>query len=140
MPKTPGKMVYEWFRYANDDLITARALYELDNLRTWRSITFHCQQVAEKALKGLLAYNQIKFSKTHDLAFLAKLLVEKYPKMAGLLEDVGRLTQYAVEFRYPDAVQDPLTKEKLAWCLRLAEQVFGEAARSVPFESGFGEL
>ncbi|MBI3168193.1 MAG: HEPN domain-containing protein [Chloroflexi bacterium] len=37
---------------------------------------YHCQQLAEKVIKGWLVYNDISFSKTHDLRLLVALAAE----------------------------------------------------------------
>lgn len=63
-------------------------------------IGFHCQQAAEKTLKALLAYYQIEFRKTHDLAELMDLLTDNGHPLPVGLSDLDILNPFAVEYRY----------------------------------------
>lgn len=63
-------------------------------------IGFHCQQAVEKILKALLAYNQIEFRKTHDLAELMDLLTDNGHPIPTELSDLDILNPFAVEYRY----------------------------------------
>jgi len=60
-----------WFHKAENDLLNVK-----NNLRAERyapdTVCFHCQQAAEKYLKGFLAWHETPFSKTHDLLELLK--------------------------------------------------------------------
>ncbi|MCL4501014.1 MAG: HEPN domain-containing protein [Deltaproteobacteria bacterium] len=64
------------------------------------AIGFHCQQAAEKILKGLLAFLGQRFRKTHDLRELIDLLTDQGYPLPPSLVDIDQLTPYAVEFRY----------------------------------------
>jgi len=98
------KSVLAWFRIAKDDLHTAVVLLELNDLRHYRAISFNSQQCVEKCLKGLLAFNKVKFDKTHELKLLSERIVKLYPEMLALLKTSDILSQYAVEYRYPDSI------------------------------------
>ena len=85
----------EWFRFAEQDLQAANKLYrEINNITC-----FHCQQVAEKYIKGLLVLWQIDFRKSHSLNYLLELLNIETPEEISLACE--NLTEYAVEARYP---------------------------------------
>ena len=60
-----------WLVRALDDLGTARDLLALPTPRL-RSVVFHCQQAAEKALKSFLTWHDRPFGKTHDLRALGR--------------------------------------------------------------------
>jgi HEPN domain-containing protein len=64
------------------------------------AICFHCQQAVEKLLKAYLASKNIDFGKTHNLEFLLERCLEIDPDFREV--DVGNLSFYAVEIRYPD--------------------------------------
>lgn len=64
------------------------------------AIGFHCQQAAEKILKALLTYLGQRFRKTHDLRELIDLLADQGVYLPADLNELDRLTPYAVEFRY----------------------------------------
>lgn len=94
------RIAKEWFEYAELDLKTA--LYLLDmKPKPNEIICYHCQQSAEKFLKGYLAIEGEPIKKTHDLQFLCKLASKKNPKIDIVEDDCIELTDYGVEVRYP---------------------------------------
>lgn len=64
-------------------------------------ICYHCQQSAEKFLKGYLVSEGEEIKKTHDLQFLCKLAAQKNEKINTIEDDCIELTDYGVEVRYP---------------------------------------
>ena len=54
-----------WLRYAEEDLITAETLLAQAHIPP-RQACWHAQQATEKALKAVLIFLQIDFSRTHD--------------------------------------------------------------------------
>lgn len=62
---------------------------------------YHCQQAAEKLLKGLLVLAAVSFGKIHDLVRLGDLAAEHYPDLGVALPSIGRFTVWGVAFRYP---------------------------------------
>ncbi len=63
--------------------------------------TFHAQQCAEKYLKALLTFRNIKFPHTHDLVALYQLC-QKEGILISINEDyLDILSAYSVEVRYP---------------------------------------
>lgn len=95
-----------WFRKAKNDLISAEKLSSGDNPVLDTAI-YHCQQAAEKTLKGFLVFNEIEFSKTHDLRTLINLGSIKDNALIELTNAAESLTPYAVEYRYPDDIMEP---------------------------------
>ncbi|MEA2018108.1 MAG: HEPN domain-containing protein [Campylobacterota bacterium] len=88
---------------AKVDLHTAKLLLtSFDNGDTeleLEVIFFHFQQCAEKLIKTILDFNQIKFPHNHNIRELIKLtndnnIIIKY------IDELSQLTQYAVEGRY----------------------------------------
>ncbi len=65
------------------------------------AVAFHCQQAAEKFIKGFLIWNGIEFPKTHDLKELLDLAAESNSHLATELKESITLTPYGVELRYP---------------------------------------
>lgn len=91
---------FDWAQYAEEDLIMARtALRRSKPLTT--SSCFHSQQCAEKYLKAILVSQDIEFPKTHDLLILNTLCTERGIFTGFTKEDLGRLSGYAVNTRYP---------------------------------------
>ena len=83
---------------------------------------FHCQQAAEKALKGFLTWHDEPFRKTHDLDTLAKQCSQIDPTLSPLLDQADRLTQYAWLYRYPADLPEP-TEREAAKAFALAGQL-----------------
>ena len=93
------------FRKANTDFKAAKILLENFNDRDDELdadvIYFHLQQCAEKLLKSLLDYNNVKFPKIHDLRELISLLNDNRILLCvDNIEKLIRLNYYAVEGRY----------------------------------------
>lgn len=103
--------VRKWLRYALDDLKVARAIEGMGS-SYWRGCAYHSQQVVEKAIKGYLIFRQIRFSKTHDLALLTESVKSVDPELSKLLIKAKKLTKFAIEYRYPDAANRPMTRAK----------------------------
>jgi len=63
-------------------------------------VMFHLQQSAEKFLKALIDYNNIKFPHTHDIEDLIILIKEEKIPILADIEFCIPLSEYAVEGRY----------------------------------------
>lgn len=59
----------EWLKYAENDILTAKTMKNIDN-PPMEIVCYHCQQSAEKLLKAFLVLKEEPFFKTHDLAYL----------------------------------------------------------------------
>ena len=109
----------EWLRKGDDGLYAAKVLLE-KNAKPW-IIAFHAQQAAEKYLKAFLVYNQKRFRKTHDISELLELCMEIDEDFARLQElEVDKLTDYAVEFRYPGIYE--ASEDEAREAVKLAEE------------------
>ena len=93
----------------------------------------HCQQVAEKAMKGFLTLHDKIFPKTHDLDELASLCEDVDPSLEKVLEKALDLTVFAWIFRYPGDMQPPPKKEALQY-LSIARQVYEAIIARLPKE------
>jgi len=87
------------------------------------AVCFHSQQLAEKLLKAYLISINVDFERTHDLKFLLERCIEQDNDFKKL--EVGDLTSYAVEVRYPDEFFIPSTGE--------AKECFEIASRTKDF-------
>jgi HEPN domain-containing protein len=72
---------------------------------------FHCQQAAEKALKAYLTFREVEFDWSHNITYLLRLCTGKDPSFAEFEPTAARLTQFAVQFRYPTSEPMPAIKE-----------------------------
>lgn len=64
-------------------------------------ICYHCQQSAEKYLKGYLVLRGKNPPKTHDLDELCKLCSETHDDFGRIADLCSDLTAYGVQTRYP---------------------------------------
>lgn len=112
MSDTKSVLAGSWLVKANRDLLSAKQLAEADN-PLLDTAAYHCQQGAEKALKGFLLYSDIRFEKTHDLDVLISQAAEVEPEFINCREAGRILTPLAVEFRYPGEYIEPEQEEYL---------------------------
>jgi HEPN domain-containing protein len=68
---------------------------------------FHCQQAAEKTMKGFLTAHDRIFRKTHDLDELASACEAVDSTLKEVLNPARDLTVFAWEFRYPGEAEVP---------------------------------
>jgi HEPN domain-containing protein len=89
----------EWLRHAQSDIRLARLALKEEILP--EQICFHAQQAAEKALKAVLLHKKVDFPFTHDLEELVEVSMNGGIAVPDELHDLGNLTPYAVQARYP---------------------------------------
>ena len=95
-----GNDALEWVEYAEEDLALAKSALRRNKPLTTGSC-FHSQQCAEKYLKDILVAHDVEFPKTHDLLILNTLCTDKGIITGFSINDLGRLSGYAVRTRYP---------------------------------------
>ena len=95
------KETLAWIKKAEADWFGARQL-DAEKHRVNDVICFHCQQTMEKYLKALLQEIGEPVPRTHDLEKLLDLLLPHDSTLRGLRRSLTSLSQYAVDFRYPD--------------------------------------
>lgn len=102
-----GKFLKQYeilYKKANSDLNLARYAfngYANDEIDVDLDIiAFHLQQAAEKFLKSVLDYNNIKFPKSHDIEILVDLVKEYNIPLDIDRDSLINLNDYAVEGRY----------------------------------------
>ncbi len=85
---------------------------------------YHCQQAAEKLIKGLLVLADVSFTKTHDLERLGTLAVPEYPHHADLFAATYLFTAWAFEYRYPGPeIPDDPTETELREAMTVIDRV-----------------
>jgi HEPN domain-containing protein len=121
-----------WFRRAAEDLRAAEHALRADP-PLLEDLLFHCQQAAEKALKGFLAWHSTPFRKTHSLEEIGEACLAIDPSLKSVIDPVVPLTQYAWEFRYPGDPEEP-TIEEAHEALALARKAFEALSSRLPRE------
>ncbi|MDQ6834413.1 MAG: HEPN domain-containing protein, partial [Chloroflexota bacterium] len=110
MDKSLQDIVFSWFAIAQRDLDSARRLASGPNPYLDTAI-FHCQQAAEKAVKGFLIFHNRDFPKTHDIRKVVALAETIEPRSGAWLDAAELLTPYATAFRYTDEPIEPSQDE-----------------------------
>lgn len=110
-----------WLGMACGDLNTASVTQPRWEVPA-RAVAFHAQQAVEKAVKAALILEGRSAPRTHDLDALRDRLPAGW-RVKQSHRDLGRLSQYAVESRYPDDVP-AITKLQSSASLRQAETIY----------------
>ena len=121
-----------WFRKADHDLRAAEVLLTAVPPLLGEA-AYHCQQAAEKALKGFLSWHDVPFGKTHDLAAIGGLCVTKDRSLEALCVGADRLSVFAWAFRYPGDPEEP-TRAEVEGALNLSREVFEAMLSRLPAE------
>ena len=107
-----SKLVQEWLKYSQNDLISAKHLYEDLYPKQTEVACYIGQQCAEKALKGYILFKDIEPPKTHNLVELCQICMKHDSTFSEIIDVCADLTPYGVAVRYPNelAVDDGITK------------------------------
>ncbi len=87
-------------RHALEDARMAHGLLHLDP-PSLGGAAYHCQQAAEKLLKGFLVRDNIDFRRTHDLDRLGHAVAGRFPAALPLVASMRPWTTWGVAYRYP---------------------------------------
>src|SRR5215813_2214547 len=101
-----------WLAIAREDVRVAQACLGLDPPA--RGVAaYHCQQAAEKLVKGLLVAASVPFRKTHDMDELADLAISSYTECLDMLDAVRMVTVWGIAYRYPETedILEPVPDE-----------------------------
>ena len=99
-----NKNGFLWFQYAENDFEVVTILAEQIKPK-YEIVCYHCQQSAEKMLKGFIAYNNGRLLKTHDLVVLCEACTIYDLEFDSIIDICSDLTIYASEVRYPNLMQ-----------------------------------
>jgi len=117
----------EWFRYADRDLMAAELPLAGESPHVYNGL-FNCQQAVEKWLKALLIWHGVAFPKIHDLKKIGRLCIQAEPELAGVIESVSDLTDFATVYRYPGAEATVDASDAVDW-LELTRGANGSACQ-----------
>ena len=102
--------VQKWFKKADNDLKTIENnLNAIDHPND--TSCFHAQQAIEKYIKGALVYYEQNAPKIHDLVVLLQKINHFIPDLSSLEDDLEKISEFAVESRYPDMLFEPSNEE-----------------------------
>ena len=124
------EMTRQWIMRADDDLRLAE-LIQKDNDPAYWAIAFHAQQCAEKALKGVLTFHDIRAGKTHNIENLLKLSSHIVDGLEKLSEQAKTLSVYSVDSRYPVPHGD-ISKNEAIEAVETARKIFECVIKALP--------
>ena len=124
------ELTSQFLMRANDDLqLSEMILHEAEPI-FWAA-AFHAQQCAEKAIKALLTFYEIRAGKTHDIEKLLKLSLPVLNNLGKFKQQAGMLTAYAVDSRYPGPYGD-ITKKQAVEAIEIARNIFELILKALP--------
>ena len=115
-----------WLRQARADLAVAHTLQAAQH---HAAVCFHCQQVAEKALKAVLYGQGARIVLGHSVRELAQQCATHDAAFTALLSDGALLDQFYITTRYPNGLPTPavpsetFTLAQAALAVQAAERV-----------------
>jgi len=124
------EMTRQWITRADDDLRLAELIMG-DSEPVYWAAAFHAQQCAEKALKGLLTFNDVRAGKTHDIDNLLQLGLSVLPELEEIKEQAKALTTYAVDSRYP-VPQGDVSSNEATEAIETARSIYEFVLKSLP--------
>jgi HEPN domain-containing protein len=121
-----------WVAKARGDLEAARRLLEGEEPLSSEA-AFHAQQAAEKSFKAFLTFHNIDFEKTHNLDDLGQKCIVIDRTLAQVSNNVGPISGYAVEARYPGGWDQP-DEDDARSALGLARALYDAIRARLPDE------
>lgn len=121
-----------WFARADEDLAVARLALDAAP-QLLGAAAFHCQQAAEKLLKGLLIAARLTAPKTHDLARLAPGVAASFPAISVQALALRPLTSWYLIGRYPDVDAGEPTRGDIESALEDLHQFRGRVRALDPY-------
>jgi HEPN domain-containing protein len=132
MDEVKRELVREWLKKAFRDLTVAKIVARSPEA-IWEASLYHCQQAAEKALKGYLAYWDRPIEKTHNLVLLLEKAGQIEPCFDTWEDAAARLTPFSTAYRYPGLFENP-SLEQLNEALDDAASVLNQVLSFLPPE------
>jgi len=121
-----------WFTKAANDL--RAAAHEFSAVPPLLGdIVFHCQQAAERAMRGFLTWHNRPLRKTHSLEEIGEQCLGIDQTLKPLVDRAVPLTAYAWKFRYPGEPEEPPLSESQE-AFALAREVYEAILTRLPVE------
>jgi HEPN domain-containing protein len=132
MDEAKKELLRSWLLKSRDDLAAARLLAKADPPILGLAV-YHCQQAAEKALKGFILFNDQLPDKTHDVLRLVERAITWFSGFAASRDAAERLTPHASLHRYPSPFDEP-TIEQFEAALSDAVSIVNQVLALLPAE------
>jgi HEPN domain-containing protein len=126
MSDAKTQLVQSWLTKAQHDLASATAEPPLLD-----TAIYHCQQAAEKAVKGYLAFRDRDIDRTHDAELLIRTAMPYAQEFEDWIEAGIVLTPYARMYRYPGFADEP-SQEEFEQAFSVAEGIYEVVLSLIP--------
>jgi HEPN domain-containing protein len=135
MDRPAAELCRAWLLKAHSDLHTAHQIGSLPDGHLDAGI-YHCQQAAEKTLKGFLIFHGSPFEKVHDLGKIIEQAIRINPAFRQHEDAADALTPYSVAYRYPDeqGFLEP-SHEEFNEALQHAQTIYDFVLKLLPAEA-----
>ena len=130
MNEAKRQLVQTWLTKALHDLASARVLAAASPPLLDTAI-YHCQQAAEKAVKGFLVLHDHEFERVHDVEVLIQSAVPYEGGFSSWVDEGRLLTPYARVFRYPGSTAEP-SREQFDQAMSDAEGLYSFVISLLP--------
>lgn len=130
-PEAQWREAARWFAYADEDLRVAEHCLAAEQPLLGPS-AYHCQQAAEKLIKGLLIAAAKPIPRVHDLKFLSACAAPEYPELKDLMLALRELTVWGLAYRYPaeeEGAAEPPTLQTLRQAIEDIRVLYSAASQ-----------
>lgn len=117
----------KWCAIAKEDLGMAKLAL---SSKYFSSATYHCQQCAEKTLKGYLSFKDEPITKVHDLIKLLEQCMKLDDDFEKLYPFARKLNPFSTKFRYPTEFDIP-DLEKTTVVIEYAECIMNFVLKKI---------
>jgi HEPN domain-containing protein len=123
-------VIQEWLKFALNDLLVAKNCLAMRPQQI-EIACYHCQQSAEKALKGCILWLcKIEPPKVHNLVQLYQQCLAKDANFANILTSCSDLTAYGAMPRYPHELA--LDEAEAVSAVKNAQKVYEFCLSKIP--------
>ena len=135
MDEALARLTREWLTKAAHDLQNARIVGAVPDGPLDTAI-YHCQQAAEKAVKGWLTTEGVALERTHDLRRLIRQAAGLAPDFIQFAGPAEMLTPYVSAFRYPGLTDEPMpSREEFDEALQHAQVIYDFVVNLLPVDA-----
>lgn len=113
---TPLDLARAWIAKGREDETLLRKILDIEEVSD-DTFGYHVQQAIEKYLKAILAIDQVRPTKTHNLTKLISEVETTSREIPQDLQDLSGWTIYAVDSRYPSFDPTPILDRPQALAL-----------------------
>ncbi|MCL2053116.1 MAG: HEPN domain-containing protein [Oscillospiraceae bacterium] len=125
--------ISKWIKIADNELSSAKHLFETHKPMPCEIVCFLSQQSAEKIIKGYLFSQNIEAPKTHDLEVLCDMCIEVEAGFNAFSRETATLSHYGVLPRYPNEIE--LTEQDAETALKYADKIMQFVKPLLPFQN-----